>query len=433
MSLTLVGLVGIAGMFILLILGVPIALAMAVTGAVGLWILEGPSSAMAHTLLIPWDEGRSFVLVTIPLFVLMGQLVFQTGLASDLYDGVRVWVSKVPGGMAITSVLACGAFGAVTGSSIATVATMGAIVMPEMRRYGYHPRLATGALAASGTLGILIPPSLIFIFYGVMTETSIGALFIAGIVPGILTVAMFSAIILIRCVVTPSLGPPGPGATWRDRWTSTLGLLPILALFVLVIGGIYLGIFTPTEAAGVGCSGVLVMAAVRSRLSKEAMSKALEETALVSAMIFGIIVGGYLVARFLAITGITENLVALLVGMELGRVPFLLVLVLLYLVLGAMVDVFGMLVLTIPFIMPVVGELGISPVWFGVFAVMMAELALVTPPIGANVFVMRRTAPEVPMGDIFMGVLPFVVGELIVIALVIAFPEIALWLPGQMG
>lgn len=433
MSLTLVGLVGIAGMFILLILGVPIALAMAVTGAVGLWILEGPSSAMAHTLLIPWDEGRSFVLVTIPLFVLMGQLVFQTGLASDLYDGVRTWVSKVPGGMAITSVLACGAFGAVTGSSIATVATMGAIVMPEMRRYGYHPRLATGALAASGTLGILIPPSLIFIFYGVMTETSIGALFIAGIVPGILTAAMFSAIILIRCVVTPSLGPPGPGATWRDRWTSTLGLLPILALFVLVIGGIYLGIFTPTEAAGVGCSGVLVMAAVRSRLSKEAMSKALEETALVSAMIFAIIVGGYLVARFLALTGITENLVALLVGMELGRVPFLLVLVLLYLVLGAMVDVFGMLVLTIPFIMPVVGELGISPVWFGVFAVMMAELALVTPPIGANVFVMRRTAPEVPMGDIFMGVLPFVVGELIVIALVIAFPEIALWLPGQMG
>ena len=419
-------------MFTLLLLGVPIALAMAVTGAVGLWILEGPSSAMAHTLLIPWDEGRSFVLVTIPLFVLMGQLVFQTGLASDLYDGVRTWVSKVPGGMAITSVLACGAFGAVTGSSIATVATMGAIVMPEMRRYGYHPRLATGALAASGTLGILIPPSLIFIFYGVMTETSIGALFIAGIVPGILTAAMFSAIILIRCVVTPTLGPPGPGATWRDRWISTRGLLPILALFLLVIGGIYLGIFTPTEAAGVGCSGVLVMAAARRRLSKEAMSKALEETALVSAMIFTIIVGGYLVARFLAITGITENLVSLLVGMDLGRVPFLLALVLLYLVLGAMLDVFGMLVLTIPFIMPVVGELGISPVWFGVFAVMMAELALVTPPIGANVFVMRRAAPEVPMGDIFMGVLPFVVGELMVIALVIAFPEIALWLPGQM-
>ena len=433
MSLTLAGLIGVIAMLALLILGVPIALAMAVTGAVGLWILEGPGPALAHTLLIPWDEGRSFVLVTIPLFVLMGQLVFHTGLASDLYDGVRTWISKVPGGMAITSVVACGAFGAVTGSSIATVATMGAIVMPEMRRYKYHPRLATGALAASGTLGILIPPSLIFIFYGVMTETSIGALFIAGIVPGILTAAMFSAIILIRCIVTPSLGPPGPGATWSERWASTMGLLPILALFFLVIGGIYGGIFTPTEAAGVGCTGVLLTAATRRRVTKRAMAKALEETALVSAMIFAIIIGGYLVARFLAITGITENLVAMLVGLELGRVSFLLLLVLLYLVLGAMVDVFGMLVLTIPFVMPVVGELGIDPVWFGVFAVMMAEVALVTPPIGANVFVMRRTAPEVPMSDIFMGVLPFVIGQLILIALVIAFPAIALWLPDRMG
>ena len=432
MSLTLIGLIGIAAMLALLLLGVPIALAMAATGAVGLWVLEGPGPALAHTLLIPWAEGRSFVLVTIPLFVLMGQLVFHTGLATDLYDGVRTWIGKVPGGMAITSVIACGGFGAVTGSSIATVATMGAIVMPEMRRYKYHPRLATGSLAASGTLGILIPPSLIFIFYGVMTETSIGALFMAGIIPGILTAAMFSTIIFVRCIVTPSLGPPGPGATWAERWASTLGLLPILTLFFLVIGGIYGGIFTPTEAAGVGCTGVLVAAGLRRRLTANAMSKALEETALVSAMIFAIIVGGYLVARFLAVTGITEDLVALLVGMELGRVSFLLLLVLIYLVLGAMLDVFGMLVLTIPFVMPVVGELGIDPIWFGVFAVMMAELALVTPPIGANVFVMRRTAPEVPMGDIFMGVLPFVAGELVVISLVIAFPEIALWLPQQM-
>jgi tripartite ATP-independent transporter DctM subunit len=432
-SLTLIGLIGIAVMFLLLMLGVPIAFSMALTGAVGIWILEGPGPALAHTLLIPWDEGRSFVFVTIPLFVLMGQLVFHTGLASDLYDGVRTWIGKIPGGMAITSVVACGAFGAVTGSSIATVATMGAIVMPEMRRYKYHPRLATGALAASGTLGILIPPSLIFIFYGVMTETSIGALFIAGIMPGILTAVMFSAIILVRCMITPSLGPPGPGSTWKERWTSTIGLMPILGLFLLVIGGIYGGIFTPTEAAGVGCAGVLVTAAFRRRLSGSAMSKALEETALISAMIFAIIIGGYLVARFLAITGITEDLVSILVGMELGRIGFLVLLVLLYLVLGAMLDVFGMLVLTIPFLMPVVSELGISPIWFGVFAVVMAELALVTPPVGANVFVMRRTAPEVPMGEIFMGVLPFVIGELVVIALLIAFPEIALWLPGKMN
>jgi len=426
------GVVGIAAMFALLMLGVPIAFAMAIAGAAGLWILEGPGPALAHTLLVPWSEGRSFVFVTIPLFVLMGQLVFHTGLATDLYSAVRTWIGKVPGGMAITSVVACGAFGAVTGSSIATVATMGAIVMPEMRRYGYNPRLATGALAASGTLGILIPPSVIFIFYGVMTETSIGALFIAGIMPGILTAVMFSVIILLRCLITPSLGPPGPGATWSERWSSTAGLVPIMLLFGLVIGGIYAGVFTPTEAAGVGCSGVLVTAAVRRSLTLKAMREALEETALISAMIFAIIVGGYLFARFLAVTGTTQAMVEILVDLNLGRVLFLVLLVVLYILLGAMLDVFGMLVLTIPFVMPVVRELGIDPVWFGVFAVVMAELALVTPPIGANVFVMRRTAPEVPMGEIFMGVLPFVVGELIVIGLLIAFPGIALWLPAQM-
>jgi tripartite ATP-independent transporter DctM subunit len=433
LSLPLVGALGMVGMFVLLVLGVPIAFAMALIGAVGLWILEGPGPAMAHTLLIPWTEGRSFVFVTIPLFVLMGQIVFHTGLATDLYDGIRTWIGKVPGGMAITSVLACGAFGAVTGSSIATVATMGAIVMPEMRRYKYDPRLATGTLAASGTLGILIPPSVIFIFYGLMTETSIGALFIAGIVPGLLTIAMFTAIVLVRCLIKPSLGPPGPSATWGERWRSTAGLVPIIGLFLFVIGGIYAGVFTPTEAAGVGCAGVLIAGGLKRRLSRSALAKALEETALISAMMFAIIVAGYLLARFLAVTGTTEALVSILVGMELGRVGFLVLLIGLYLVLGSMLDVFGMLVLTIPFVMPVVRELGIDPIWFGVFAVVMAEVALVTPPIGANVFVMRRTAPEVPMGDIFLGVLPFVVGEMIVIALLIAFPEIALWLPRRMG
>jgi C4-dicarboxylate transporter DctM subunit len=413
-TLPLSGLVGIVAMFVLLMLGVPIAFAMAITGAVGLWILEGPGPAMAHTLLVPWSEGRSFVFVTIPLFVL-------------------TWIGKVPGGMAITSVVACGAFGAVTGSSIATVATMGAIVMPEMRRYNYNARLATGALAASGTLGILIPPSVIFIFYGVMTETSIGALFIAGIVPGILTAVMFSVIILLRCMITPSLGPPGPGATWSERWSSTAGLVPIMLLFGLVIGGIYAGVFTPTEAAGVGCAGVLVTAAIRRSLTVKSMRDALEETALISAMIFAIIVGGYLFARFLAVTGTTQAMVELLIDLNLGRVLFLVLLVGLYILLGSMLDVFGMLVLTIPFVMPVVRGLGIDPVWFGVFAVVMAEVALVTPPIGANVFVMRRTAPDVPMGEIFMGVLPFVVGELIVVGLLIAFPEIALWLPARMG
>jgi len=432
MDLIFYGFAGVAVLLALLAFGVPIAFAMAFTGIAGLWIVEGPMATMAQAALIPWEHSRDFVFVTVPLFVLMGQLFYHAGLASDLYEGLRKWVGRVPGGMAIASVLACGGFGAVTGSSIATVATMGTIVMPEMRRYNYNPRLATGALAASGTLGILIPPSLIFIFYGVMTETSIGALFIAGIVPGIITALMFSGLILARCVLHPELGPKGPHASWHERFSSIGRLGPVAALFVLIIGGIYAGVFTPTEAAGIGCIGVLVTASIRRKLTRTGLAAALRGTALISSMIFAIIVGGYLVARFLAITGVTDFLVDAIIAAELGRIGLLLLLIALYFVLGAMLDVFGMLVLTIPFVFPVVTELGIDPVWFGVFVVIMAELALITPPIGANVFVMRRVAPEVPMEEIFLGVFPFVIGELGVLILLILFPDIALWLVEQM-
>jgi tripartite ATP-independent transporter DctM subunit len=431
-DLIVYGFGGVAVLLGLLAIGVPIAFAMAFTGLVGLWIVDGPAATMAQIALVPWEHGRDFVFVTVPLFVLMGQLFFHAGLASDLYEGLSKWVGRVPGGLAIASVLACGGFGAVTGSSIATVATMGTIVMPEMRRHHYNPRLATGALAASGTLGILIPPSLIFIFYGVMTETSIGALFIAGIVPGVITALMFSAIILGRCVLHPELGPKGPIASWRERFGSLTRLGPVTALFLLIVGGIYLGIFTPTEAAGVGCVGVLAIAALRRKLNRTGVAAALRGTALISAMIFMIIVGGYLIARFLAVTGVTDFLVEAIIGAELGRIALLLMLIVLYFVLGAMLDVFGMLVLTIPFVFPVVTEIGIDPIWFGVFVVIMAELALVTPPIGANVFIMRRIAPEVPMEEIFLGVFPFVLGELGVLALLIAFPDLALWLVEQM-
>ena len=432
MDVMLIGMLGVVLLLVLLVIGVPIGFAMAFTGIVGLWIVEGAAPAMAHAALVPWEHGRDFIFVAIPLFVLMGQLFYHAGLASDLYRGLRAWVGRVPGGLAISSVFACGGFGAVTGSSIATVATMGTIVMPEMRRYDYDSRMATGALAASGTLGILIPPSLIFIFYGVMTETSIGALFIAGIVPGAVTALMFASIIFVRCLFYPSLGPKGPRSTGRERFTALGRLGPVAGLFVLIIGGIYAGIFTPTEAAGIGCAGVLAMALIRRKLDLATIVAAMRGSALISAMIFTIIVGGYVVARFLAVTGLTDMLVNLIIAADLGRIGFLVMLVALYFVLGAMLDVFGMLVLTIPFIFPVVGELGIDPIWFGVFVVVMAELALITPPIGANVFVMRRVAPDVPMEDIFRGVLPFVVGELAVLALLILYPELALWLVGRM-
>ena len=265
-----------------------------------------------------------------------------------------------------------------------------------------------------------------------MTETSIGALFIAGIVPGILTATMFSATIYFRCLFRPVLGPPGPVGSWQERTDALKRLGPIIGLFALVIGGIYGGIFTPTEAAGVGCSGVLVAALSRRRLKLPDVRKALGDTVLISVMLFAIIVGGYVFARLMAVTGLTESIVQVLVQMDLGRAGLLFLLVLLYLVLGAMLDVFGMLVLSIPFVMPAVLALGIDPVWFGVFVVIMAEVALVTPPIGANVFVMRRIAPDVPMADIFRGVAPFVLGEFVVILLLVLFPALALWLPSMM-
>ena len=304
----------------------------ALAGVVFFALLSAQALSFAHYMFMTGETGEDLSVALWPFMVFIGvcgtvlcaRLVAHGGLAQDLYQGLRKWVDRVPGGLAISSVFACGGFGAITGSSIATVATMGTIVMPEMRRYGYDTRLATGALAASGTLGILIPPSLIFIFYGVMTETSIGALFVAGI-------------------------------------------------------------FTPTEAASIGCAGVALIAGLRRRLNLTAIVAALRGTALISTMIFSIIVSGYMVARFLAVTGLTDALVELITAAQLGRVGFLLTLVALYFVLGAMLDVLGMLVLTIPFVFPLVGELGVDPVWFGVFVVVMAELALITPPIGANV------------------------------------------------
>lgn len=433
MDPTILAILGIVVMLGMIALGVPIAFSMAVTGIGGYWILVGLKQALTQIYINSVDKGADIIFIALPLFILMGQLVYHSKLAVDLYDCVQKWFGRMPGGLAITSVAGCAAFGAVTGSSVAAVATIAPMAMPEMRRHNYDPRLATGAIASAGTLAMLIPPSVILVAYGVWTETSIGHLFIAGIIPGLVLAAMFSIYIAGRCIINPEMGPVGPHYSWYDRITSLVKLLPIFIIFVVVLGGIYIGAFTPTEASGIGVTGVFLTALVMGRFTFKTAQQALMDAARTSAMIFAIIIGGYLVARFLAVTGLTEDLVRVVAGMELGRVLFLLLLIALYLVLGAMLDVFGMLVLTIPFVLPLVTALGIDLIWFGIFVVIMAELALITPPVGANVFVMRRVAPDVPMGDIFRGVFPFVLGELVVLALLIAFPELALWLPSKMG
>ncbi len=427
-----VGIIGIVIMVGLLVLGVPIAFAMAVVGIAGTAIVAGVTQTLSQITLVTWDKGTDFVIVCIPLFIFMGQLTATTGIAADLYEFLQRWLGRMRGGLGIASVFACGGFGAVTGSSVACVATMGTIVYPEMKRYGYDPKLATGVLAASGTLGILIPPSLAFAFYGTLTDTSIAALFIAGIIPGVITMFIFAGIVWIRCLINPALGPMGPTFTWKEKFASMRGILPIVIIFTIVIGSLYGGICTPTEASAVGASGVVMVSLIMKRLTWANLRMALHETGLVSAFIFAIIVGGYLIARFLAVTQITDLLVNYVTEMKPSKYEFIMFMIVLYLFLGCILDTFGMTILTLPFIFPITKALGIDPIWLGVFIVIMTEVALITPPVGVNVFVMRGIATDVPMSQIFRGVMPFLVGEFLLIALLIAFPMIATWLPQMM-
>lgn len=426
------GILGLILMLFLIAIGVPIAFSLVAVGAAGMFCVTGIGPTLAQISMIAWDKGSSFVILCVPLYILMGQLVFHTGIATDLYDFVQKWLGRLPGGLAIASVFACAGFGAVTGSSLAAVATMGAIVMPEMKKYKYSDRLATGVLSASGTLGILIPPSIIFVFYGIMTDTSIAALFIAGIVPGIITAVLYSMNVYIRCLINPQIGPVGPAYSWKERVFSLKKVTPVVIIFLVVIGGIYGGVFSPTEASGIGVTGVLLVTIIMGRLTWEKFKQSLLDTGVTSAMIFAILIGGYLFSRFLALTEVTTNLINYIQGLQLDNYLFMLCVMLFFALLGCVLDVFGMLILTLPFLFPIVLQLGYDPVWFGVFAVIMAEIALVTPPIGVNVFIMKNLAPEVAIEDIFKGIMPFLICDFLLVVLLIFFPQIALWLPSTL-
>ncbi|MFA6264390.1 MAG: TRAP transporter large permease subunit [Pseudolabrys sp.] len=429
MDPSIIGYVGFAVLLALIALGVPIGLAMAAIGIVGSYILTGFTATVAQVGMNAWEESTDFILIALPMFVLMGQLVFHLRLAEDLYDAVQKWLGRLPGGMAITAVVASAVFGAVTGVSSASVATMGAMTMPEMRRYKYDEALASGSIAAAGTLAILIPPSVLMIVYGIWTETSIGALFIAGMIPGILLTLAFAILIYVRCWLRPEMGPIGPRYSWRERFGSLRKLLPIIAIFFVVIGGIYVGAFTPTEASAIGVIGVLIVGLFMRRLNAACFKDSLIDTGTTTGMIFAIIIGGHLIGRFLVLTDVTSGLVTWIGDSGLNRYVILSLFVLMYLVLGALLDVWGMLILTLPFVFPVMMSLKFDPVWFGIFVVLMTELALITPPVGINVYVMHGIAPEVGLTTIFRGTLPFVFVILAFVSLITVFPQIVLWLP----
>lgn len=430
MTLEMAGILAVVAMLALVAFGIPIAFAMMFVGAVGLIWFGGLDQAALQLGSIGWENGTDFLFITAPMFILMGQLVYHSDLAADLFDCLQKWFGRLPGGLAIASVFACAMFAAITGVSAATVVTMGAMAMPEMKRYNYDPALATGALATAGTLGILIPPSILMVLYGIWTETSIGDLFLAGVVPGILLTLGFAAMILVRCIINPALGPVGPSYGWGERIRSLVKLLPVFLVFICVMGGIYGGIFTPTEASGFGAVSVFIVGLAMRRLTVAKIVMALRETAKTSAMVFAIIVGGSLLSRFIAVTEIQHQLVDLISANASGIYTTLILLTLMYLVLGAILDVFGMLILTLPFVFPVVLQAGIDPVWFGVYVVVVTEIALVTPPIGINTFVMHSVAKDVPLGTIFRGAMPFVGVAVLLLIVMTLFPEVVLWLPG---
>jgi C4-dicarboxylate transporter DctM subunit len=428
MDPTTIAIAGIVVMLALIALGVPIAFSMAVVGAGGYWMLVGFKPAITQVYINSYQKGSELVFIALPLFILMGQLVYHSRIAVDLYDCVQKWFGRLPGGLAITSVAGCAGFGAVTGSSVAAVATIAPMSMPEMRRYKYDVRLATGSLASAGTLAMLIPPSVILVAYGIWTETSIGHLFIAGVIPGIVLATMYSLYIWGRCLINPEMGPIGPRYTWGEKIGSLYKLGPVLAIFLIVLGGIYFGVFTPTEAAGIGVSGVFFVTLVMGRVTWEGTKAALLDAGRTSAMIFAIIVGGHIIGAFLNVTGVTTGLISWIADLGVNKYVVIAIFVALYLVLGAILDVWGMLILTLPFVFPVIVELGFDPVWFGIFIVIMVEIALITPPIGINVYVMHNLAPDVPLTEIFKGVAPFVVVSLIFVVLLTAFPQMALFL-----
>jgi C4-dicarboxylate transporter, DctM subunit len=428
----LAGSIAVLVMVTLTFLGVPIAYALVGVAVVGNVVLVGWQQTAMQTFLVTWAMGTNFLLIAVPLFVFVGQLAFHTRIASDLYDCVHKWFGRLPGGIAVTATVASAAFGAVTGSSVVAVATMGAMVMPEMKRYGYDNRLATGSLSSAGTLAIMIPPSIPMVVYGLWTETSVGKLFIAGIVPGILLTIGFCGWIVLRCLISPRLGPAGPVYPWGDRIRALVRLLPTLLIFAVILGGIYGGIFTPTEASAVGAAAVIVVAICMRRLTWQNLKVTLRQTGAVSAMIYAILFSGVLMSRLLAQTDVTPAIVNFITRQSVNPYVILLFFTAMYIFLGMILDTLGMIVLTLPFVFPVVKSLGFDPIWFGVYMTLMQEVAMLTPPIGLNVFVMAKIAPDVPMADIFRGVTPFVVICLAAVVLLAAFPAIALWLPSLM-
>jgi len=431
-SPTVVGLIGIAALFLFIFSRMPVGFVMAIIGFLGFGYLVSFDASMNLIAKDVFSVFGSYNLTVIPLFVLMGQIAYHSGISSRLFDAAYKFIGHLPGGLAIATIGACAGFAAICGSTNATAATMAAATLPEMKRYNYKPELATGVVAAGGSLGILIPPSVIFIVYGIMTEQSIGKLFMAGLLPGLLLTVLFILTIVIWTSLNPELGPRGPRTTFKEKMASLSGLVETLILFLLVMGGLFVGFFTPTEAGAVGALGTLILALARRNLTWHGFITSLFETTRISCMILVIVAGATIFGHFLAISRIPFDAANWISEFQLPRYAIMLMIILLYLIGGCFIDALALIMLTVPIFYPVVTNLGYDPLWFGVIIVLVTQIGVITPPVGINVYVVSGVARDVPLNVIFKGVVPLLIALIIGTLLLIPFPQIALFLPGLM-
>lgn len=432
LSVETIGLIGIGFLFLLMFLRVPIAISMALPGIVGAWYLRGwePLSTLLNTIV--WNHSFHYTLTTIPMFILMSELITLSGISSNLFDVFRKWMGAIRGGLALSTVGASAIFAAACGSSIASTATIGIVASGEMRKAGYSDVLGSGAIVAGGTLGILIPPSTAFIIYGMLTEESIGKLLIAGILPGIVLTALYMLTVYIAVRMYPKMGPAVERSSWRERIMALGSISWISILFIVVIGGMYTGLFSPTEAAGAGAFGALIIAWLRGRMTWRNLFESLNNTLKITTFLFAIILGAFIFNYFLAITRLPANLSSFINGLDMSPVAILLVILLMYVFLGAIMDALAMVVITIPIFLPTLKALGFDLIWFGVIVVVMIEMALISPPVGMGCFILKGVNPNLSMGSIYKGALLFILPILVLLGLLIVFPDIALLLPRMM-
>jgi len=428
----LVGVVCILLLFLFMAMDMNVGLAMALSAFLGLIYLMGPSQALNVLGNAPFRTAAAYTMSVIPLFVLMGNLSLYAGVSEDLYSAAYKFFGHLPGGLAMATTVACAGFAATCGSSVATAVTIGSVALPEMRKFNYAPSLAAGSLAAGGTLGILIPPSIGFILYSMLTDESVGKLFIAGIVPGLALTGLFVLAIYIQVRRNLRLGPPGPRVSFKEKMASIKGIAGALALFLLVIGGLYGGIFTATEAGGIGAFGSFLLMALRGKLNFKNLVHVLMDTGKVTAMCFIILAGANVFGYFMAVTRIPAELAKLAVALPVPPIFVMIFILIIYLFLGCIVDAIAMIVLTVPIFYPVVLGLGFNSVWFGVITVIVMEMGLITPPVGMNVFAIAGVANDIPLYTIFRGIFPFLIAMVLLVALLIAVPQLATFLPGLM-